>query len=217
MPNSKTLHSYQNIFQNQENSRKTKNAHGDVGQDKRAETRARFASDQPARSHLPMRAKPLNTKTPRTQNRADHKRRTVQLTLWVSPIEKAEIQRRAERENLSLSTVGAAILRKGLQTDLDLQYGALLEPVFAAHLDRRMRGRDNRLALLLVRIAFGVEQTRSLTTNILGRQPGIKPDALNTILERSAKDAKRKITRRSPQLEALIQEINSYLAEDGKK
>jgi hypothetical protein len=80
-----------------------------------------------------------------------------------------------------------------------------------------MRGRDNRLALLLVRIAFGVEQTRSLTTNILGRQPGIKPDALNTILERSAKDAKRKITRRSPQLEALIQEINSYLAEGETK
>jgi hypothetical protein len=217
MPNSKTPLSYQNIFQNQENPRKTKTAHGEVGQDKRATTRARLASGQPAHSHLPMRAKPLNTKTPRTQNSQVHKRRTVQLTLWVSPIEKAEIQRRAEREGLSLSTVGAAILRKGLQTDLDLQYGALLEPVFAAHLDRRMRSRDNRLVLLLVRIAFGVEQTRSLTTNILGRQPGIKPDALNTILDRSAKDAKRKITRRSPQLEELIQEINSYLAEDRKK
>jgi hypothetical protein len=164
-----------------------------------------------------MRAQTTSTKTPRTKNRQEHKRRTVQLTLWISPIEKAEIQRRAEREGLSLSTVGAAILRKGLQTDLDVQYGALLEPVFASLLDRRMRSRDNRLALLLVRMAFGVEQTRSLTTNILGRQPGIKPDALNTILERSAKDAKRKITRRSPELEALIQEINSYLAGDEKK
>ena len=148
MPNSKTLHSYQNIFQHQENPRKTKTAHGEVWQDKRADTRARLASGQPAHLHLPMRAKPLNTKTPRTQNRQDHKRRTVQLTLWVSPIEKAEIQRRAERENLSLSTVGTALLRKALQTDLDLQYGALLEPVFAAQLDRRMRSRDNRLALL---------------------------------------------------------------------
>jgi hypothetical protein len=217
MPNSKIPRTYQNIFQSQENPRKTKNAHENVRQDKRAETRARLASGQPAPSHIPMRAQPLRTKTPRTKNRQEHKRRTVQLTLWVSPIEKAEIQRRAERENLSLSTVGAALLRKGLQTDLDLQYGALLEPVFASLLDRRMSSRDNRLALLLVRIAFGVEQTRSLTTNILGRQPGIKPDALNTILERSAKDAKRKITRRSPELEALIQEINSYLAEDGKK
>jgi hypothetical protein len=51
----------------------------------------------------------------------------------------------------------------------------------------------------------------------LGRQPGIKPDALNTILDRSATEAKRKITRRSPQLEALIQEINSYLAEGETK
>jgi hypothetical protein len=32
-----------------------------------------------------------------------------------------------------------------------------------------------------------------------------------------SKDAKRKITRRSPELEALIQEINSYLAGDEKK
>jgi hypothetical protein len=161
-----------------------------------------------------MRAKPLNTKTPRTQNSQDHKRRTVQLTLWISPIEKAEIQRRATRENLSVSSVGAALLRKGLQTDLDLQYGALLEPVFAAHLDRRMSSRDNRLALLLVRNYLVGEQTRGLVTNLLGRHPAITPEVLNDILDHSFQDAKKKLIRRSPELEALIREVKSWVIDE---
>src|SRR5205823_9348461 len=58
------------------------------------------------------------------------KRRTVQLTVWVEPIVKAEVQRRAKRDDLSDSAVGAALLKKGMQTDLDMEYGALLTPVF---------------------------------------------------------------------------------------
>jgi hypothetical protein len=204
------------VFQHQDNPENTQSAQGKVRQDKRATVSARSASPQPARFSLPLRAKPEKTPPPRAQNAPVHQKRTVQLTLWVSPIEKTEIQRRAAREHLSVSSVGAALLRKGLQTDLDLHYGALLEPVFTALFDRRMSARDNRLALLLVRIAFAVEQTRSLTTNILGRQPGIKPDVLNTILDRSAEDAKRKITRRSPQLAELIREIKRDLEPNGK-
>jgi hypothetical protein len=129
----------------------------------------------------------------------------------VSPIEKAEIQRRASRENLSVSAVGAALLRKGLQADLDLEYGALLEPVFASLLTRHMESRDNRLALLLVRNYLVGEQTRGLVTNLLGRHPGITPEVLNNILDQSFQDAKKKLIRRSPELEELIKEVKSWV------
>src|SRR5262249_40539130 len=151
-----------NIYSIQEKPTKTKNAHGDVRQDKRAENRARIASAQPARSDIPLRAQPSSTKTPRSQNTPVASRRTEQLTLWVDPIVKDEVERRAKREQLSVSAVGAALLRKGMQTDLDMQYGALLEPVFENILYRRMAPRDNRLALFLVLIYLAVEQNRSL-------------------------------------------------------
>jgi hypothetical protein len=160
-----------------------------------------------------MRAKQSDTNTTRVQKPTVDRRRTVQLTLWVSPIEKAEIQRRATRENLSVSSVGAALLRKGMQTDLE-EYGALLEPVFVSILNRHMASRDNRLALLLVRNYLVGEQTRGLVTNLLGRHPAITPEVLNDILDHSFQDAKKKLIRRSPELEALIKEVKSWVVEE---
>ena len=217
MPNNIPPLSKSNIFSNQVNPSKNQNAHWDVRQDKRALTRARIRSGQPARSHIPMRAQTLSNNTTRSQKRPVPKRRTVHLSLWIEPIIKAEIQRRADRENLSISSVGSALLRKGMQADLDMEYGALLTPVFENILDRRMSARDNRLALLLVRVAFATEQTRNLVTNILGRQPNITPEILTDILDHSAEAAKAKITKKTPQLEKLIAEVQSWFNTKEKK
>jgi hypothetical protein len=99
-----------------------------------------------------------------------------------------------------------------------MAYGALLTPVFENVLKRYMTARDNRLALLLVRACIAIEQTRSLTVNVLGRQPAktsnpIKPDVLNEILDHSLDDAKKKITNRSPELKELIKELNSWIVD----
>jgi hypothetical protein len=210
------------IYQNQENRRKNKDARGDVRQDKRAFFRARTATPQPARRDIPMRARTLTTKTPRTKKPTVDKRRTVQLVLWISPIEKAEVQQRADRESeqvgrkISLSSVGTALFRHGLQTDLDMQYGALLIPVFESILKKYMTGRDNRLASLLVRACIAIEQTRSISVNTLGRQPKVNPRVLNEILDRSLEDAKKKITNRSPELKELIKELNRWIVDEEK-
>jgi hypothetical protein len=201
------------IFTHQENGAKNK--------DKRAKTSARSASAQPARSHIPLRAQPLNTKTPRSQNKPIAARRKEKLTLWVDPIDKAEVQRRAKREGLYDSEAGAALLKKGIQVDLDIAYGALLTPVFENTLKRYMTARDNRLAILLVRACIAIEQTRGVAVNILGRQPAktvnvLKPDVLNDILDRSLDDAKKKITNRSPELKELIKELNSWVMNEEK-
>jgi hypothetical protein len=130
MTNNLHPQSQQNIYINQENRTKNKDAHGDVRQDKRAKTSARTATVQPARSHIPLRAEPLTTKNIRSQNAPNARKAKEKLTLWIDPIVKAEVQRRAKRQGLSESEAGAALLKKGIQVDLDVAYGALLTPVF---------------------------------------------------------------------------------------
>jgi len=143
--------------------------------------------------------------------------------MWVEPIVKADVLRRAAESggDLSPSEAGAALLKKGMQADLDMQYGALLTPAFENILKKYMTARDNRLALLLVRACIGIEQTRSISVNILGRQPAkspnvLSPDVLNDILDLSLDDAKKKITNRSPELKELIKELNSWLVDQEK-
>ena len=218
MPNNLHPHSQRNIFINQEKTAKNKDAHGDVRQDKRGKTTARSASPQPARSHIPMRAVPLNTKTTRSQNTPVDNSRTAQLTLWVEPRVKAEVQRRAAESGgkLTPSAVGAALLKRGIQTDLDMAYGALLTPVFENVLKRYMAARDNRMASLLVRACIAIEQTRSIAVNILGRQPKVSTDILNDILDHSLDDAKKKIANRSPELKELIKELNHWIVDEEK-
>jgi hypothetical protein len=221
MLNTKISQTEPKILLEQQNFQKNKDAHGDVRQDKRAKTSARSASAQPARSHIPMRAEALTTNTPRSQNTPIATRRKEKLTLWVDPIDKAEVQRRAKRERLSDSEAGAALLKKGIQVDLDIAYGALLTPVFENTLKRYMTARDNRMALLLVRACIAIEQTRGVAVNILGRQPAktanvLKPDVLNDILDRSLDDAKKKITNRSPELKELITELHRWIVDEEK-
>jgi len=139
------------------------------------------------------------------------------LTLWVKPIVKDEIERRAKREGLYPSSIGAALLEKSLQQTIDLEYGALLTPVFENILSRSMEARDNRLALLLVRNYLVAEQNRGLTTYLVGRAPDITPDTLNDILDTTFKEAKKKLTRRSPELEKLIREVKSWLLNEDKQ
>jgi hypothetical protein len=138
----------------------------------------------------------------------------VPLTLWVEPIVKAEVHRRAAENGVYPSEAGAVLLKKGIQVDLDMAYGALLTPVFENVLKRYMTARDNRLASLLVRACIAIEQTRSVSVNVLGRQPKITPGVLNEILDRSLEDAKKKITNRSPELKELIKELNSWIVDE---
>jgi hypothetical protein len=163
-----------------------------------------------------MRAEQLNTKTTRSQNASIDNSRTAQLTVWVEPRVKAEVVRRAAEigGKATPSSVGAELLKRGIQTDLDMAYGALLTPVFENVLKRYMTPRDNRMASLLVRASIAIEQTRSISVNTLGRQPKVTPGVLNKILDLSLEDAKKTITNRSPELKDLIKELHSWIVDE---
>ncbi len=205
-----------NVFQHQSHPSNRLRPPGGVRQDKRAKSSARPASQQPARYKEVMRAKQMESNTARSQNNNTTKRKTTQLTLWVKPIVKAELERIAEQEGLTVSATGAVFLEKALQQNIDMQYGALLKPIIEQTITKQMQGMSTRLAWLLVRVAFDVGQVRGMTTNILGRQPGMNQDILTTILKESSNTAKANITRKTPQLKELMNLIEKWLHENEK-
>ncbi len=154
---------------------------------------------------------------PYANNKSSTKRKMVKVTVWVKPIVKEELERVAKREELSMSAASAAFLEKALQNHVDLQYGALLQPIIEHAIQKQMRTISTRLAWLLVRVAFDAGQTRSITTNILSRQAGVTEDVLKTILTSSGKSAKGNITRRTPQISELIETVEQWMVEDDKK
>jgi hypothetical protein len=198
-----------NIFSLQSNGAVTEKGQRFGGQDKTALTRGSPATPQPEPHSYAARSHPLNNKTPRSKKHGSTKRKTVHLVLWVDPIVKSQLLRIAEQEGLSMSRAGGALLTRALQQNIDMQYNALLTPVIEAAIKKEIRSFSNRIAMLLARTLFASEQTRSLTTNILGRQPGITEDLLKHILAMSQKAAKGNLSRKTPP--ELIAAIEQWL------
>ena len=193
-------------------TRSVKQSLRDVWQDNPAPQRDRAASPQPAPPKNEMRPHQLSTNPSRSQT-LPKKRKTVHLTLWVKPSIKAELQRIASQKALSISITGAAFLESALQQNLHTQHTALLDPIISKAIGKHMRSYSTRIALLLVRSIFASEQTRSLTTNILNRQPGVSQPVLEHILNGSSNAAKRNITRITPQLQTMIAEVEKWMQE----
>ena len=77
-----------------------------------------------------------------------------------------------------------------------------------------MRSYSTRLAVLLVRAVFATEQTRSIVTNILGREPNMTQQTLEKILTATDNKARSNITRITPQLKTLIHSIEKQFVEE---
>jgi hypothetical protein len=210
-PNQKSTRPVGNVFARQSIPAFQQPPGGGVGQDNPAPPPARSASARPAPRPKTPRAPKLHTKPPRSQKPSGSQ--TVQLTLWVKPRVKAELQRLAELETVSVSATGAALLEHALQQNIQTQYAALLDTIISRAVAKHIRSYSTRLAVLLVRVAFASEQTRSLVTNLLARQPGLTPAMLNTILDGSAKAAKGKITYKTPQLQNILDELDKWFSE----
>jgi hypothetical protein len=124
-----------------------------------------------------------------------------------------EFQRLAQAEGLSASRMGAAALEEWLARHSHIQHRGIFQPMIEHAIAKEMRAYSSRIASLLVRSMFASEQTRALTTNILGRQPGVTQSVLDHILNGTSDTAKRNITRITPQLESLMHEIETWLTQ----
>ncbi len=157
----------------------------------------------------------MDTNHSRSQKHS-RKRQTVQIAAWVKPSTKAELQRLAEKEGLSVSQICGALLEEAIRQNIHSQYASLIQPIIEQAIRKQMRAYSNRLAFLLVRSSFVSEQTRSLATNILNHLPGMTQAMVHDILNKSSDTAKRNITHRSPQLETVLKEVEQWMQEGGE-
>ena len=202
------------IVQNQEKPKKTQRTLGGLRQDKRRFWAPRLGTIQLGALFPPSGARTVHTKMTRVQKMIVHKRRKAKLTLRLDPIEMDKVRRTAKSEGISLAQAGWGFLKSGMAGEEGKEYRGMLEPVIASILTQHMAARDNRLALLLVRNYLVAEQTRGLVTYIASRQPDMTPDILNDILDHTFQEAKKKLPRRSPELEELIKEVKSWVIEE---
>jgi hypothetical protein len=216
LPNNRHAHSSRNVFAPQSQHNQQATTLRGVGQDKPRPPSARTASPQPAPLPKVMRPHTMNSNSARSQKRSTPKRKTVHLTLWVKPTVKAELQRRAEREGVSVSATGAAFLEKAMQADIDMQYGAMLKPIIERTINKHLRSRDNRLAFLLARAAYESGMTKGLALYIL-KQAGVGQERLKAMLDESSRKARTTLLRRTPQLEMVLSEVAAWLEETDQR
>ncbi len=141
------------------------------------------------------------------------KRKSVPLTLWVPPAIKAELERIAKTEQLTISKTGGALLTDAIRQKLHKQHAVLLDAIIDKAIGRHMKAYSSRLALLLVRNNFVGEQTRGIVASILLNLPGMTEPTAKDIRDKSSDTAKRNITRRTPQLENIVKEVEQWLEE----
>jgi hypothetical protein len=158
-----------------------------------------------------------NTKTPRSQKHIVS-RKTVQVAAWVNRPIRDQLLHMAQTEGLSMSQTIASLLEEILRQKLHQQQAATLPAIIDQSVAKAHRSFATRLSALLVRIAFDTGQTRVLTTNILGRQPGMTEKLLQNILQAADKRTKANLTRRTPQITELITAVEQWLLEtEGKE
>jgi hypothetical protein len=129
----------------------------------------RTASDQPQRPLDEVRSKSNGVRS--DYSRLYAKEPLVPLTTQVRRSTKAEIQRLAKlgdgKEELSVSAVAAEFLERGVQGNIDMQYGAMLRPVIEHAMKKEIERHINRIISLLIKVFYAAEQGRILNIQIL--------------------------------------------------
>jgi hypothetical protein len=189
--------------------------HG-LGQDNHAFPRVRIATAEPVAAETVLRTRPTSTPAHRVQ-KVRPKRRTVQVAAWVKPAIRSELERIAREEGLSLSRTIGTLLEEAVHQKLHVRHAVLMQPIIESAIRQQMRAISTRLASLLVRVAFDAGQTRSLVTNILGRQPGVNQEVLEAILDGSSKTARGNLARKTPQLTELIDLVEKWIATEERR
>jgi hypothetical protein len=155
---------------------------------------------------------PAPAQSPSQSRKHSNKRQLVQLTIWLTPPVKSEIQRIARMEGLSVSQTGRAGLEEWVRQKLHIQHAVLLQPIIETTIRQELRSMVKKLVIFLTRNAYETGWTRRIASNILKYQPGMmSEEQLNTILDRSCMDARKYIFRKTPETHELHEAIEKWL------
>ena len=151
----------QEIFQLQTNA--------GVGQDKATPPRMYTASDQPSNATTPAYR---GSATPPKKHHGSQKRQLREVAGCVpqqtfDEVERMRAQWGKNGKKLSRSQVVGTLVKQGVQKNVDIKYGSMLEPVIREEIKRQIQSYSNRNANLAVHAYYSAEQARILILRIL--------------------------------------------------
>jgi hypothetical protein len=144
-------------------------AHGGVGQDKATPPRRYAASDQPSNTTTPAYR---DSATPPKKHHGSQKRQLREVAGCVpqhtfDEIERMRVQWGKHGKKLSRSQVVGTLVKQGVQKNVDIKYGSMLEPVIREEIKRQIQSYSNRNANLAVHAYYSAEQARILMLRVL--------------------------------------------------
>jgi hypothetical protein len=191
-----------------------------VRQDKSDLIRDRAASEQPYRTPDEIRSNQNSSQSPQLNTTAPQRSNTsssqaphdpiefdgplVPLTIQIPKHLKAEIQRLAVEEGESDSATARAFLARGVQANIDMQYGAMLRPVIQDQIHKDIQSYSNRTTNISLQAYYAAEQARILAIHILrfltdlvksaDDDPLNSPDELPLIIKVAQEEAWKNMT-----------------------
>ena len=182
-------------------------------QDKSGLIRDRAASGQPERTADELRSDQNRVQSPSLNTAVPQRSYTtgihttpldlrdadgplVPITIHIPKKWKAEIQRLAAQDGLSDSSTARAFLIRGMQENIDMQYGATLEPVIEKSIDRTIQSYSNRNANINLQTYYAAEQARILAIHTLRFLTDLvdSPDELPVIIKVAQEQAWKNMT-----------------------
>ena len=182
-----------------------------VRQDKETPRRSHIASDQPS-NVKGVAFQHKTDETPPALQRPKHhgsqKRRVVPVTGCVPPFIADQLEQMREqggKQKLSRSAVVANLIMRGVQQNVDMQYGATLEPVIEKSINRNIQSYSNRNANINLKALYAAEQNRLLSIHILRFLTDIveSPDELVPIITACQENAWENITKMNSDMPAV--------------
>ena len=173
-----------------------------VRQDKETPQRFHTASDQPSNVQGVAFQHKTDENPPALQRPKHHgsqKRQVVPVAGCVPPFIADQIERMRDqggKQKLSRSAVVANLVIRGVQHNVDMQYGATLEPVIEKFIDRNIQSYSNRNANINLQAYYAAEQARILAIHTLRFLTDIveSPNELPLIIKIAQEEAWKNMT-----------------------
>jgi hypothetical protein len=173
-----------------------------VRQDKETPQRFHTASDQPSNVQGVAFQYKTDQNPPALQRPKHHgsqKRQVVPIAGCVPPFIADQIERMRDqggKQKLSRSAVVANLVIRGVQHNVDMQYGATLEPVIEKSIYRNIQSYSNRNANINLQAYYAAEQARILAIHTLRFLTDIveSPNELPLIIKIAQEEAWKNMT-----------------------
>jgi hypothetical protein len=166
-------------------------------------------------------ARAVKTEIPRTQKTTTGRVKLVHSTVHFQPLVRADMEHLAGKKGLSFSQIVNDACEFYAEATLEEKYTASLKTELRQIIREELAAFGHRMVYFLRRIAFSAEHARLLATNVLKLllQRGGRYDEkhFHSLVDATAKTAKRNILRNTPQSKADLEEFwASYTAEGTK-